>query len=148
MICLADHLSCCLWLVAVYHFLYVLAMGSEGTANIAAMPTRRAQDTPSASRLAELAEQEAAQLRELQQSRLSAVRQFDTARAAILHAEKSLAIARQDQAMAVATLLGSGLDVSTVAHLLEIDPRRVRELRGPKREGRPSGEGMPAPTNE
>ena len=96
---------------------------------LAAMADKRPASSPAAAQLQQLAEQEAAALRERHKARDAAIRQYDSASAAIADAEKLVAQAKQDQAGAIATLLESGLGVADVASVLGLDPRRVREAR-------------------
>ena len=93
------------------------------------MPDKRQSSSPAAAQLQELAEQELAQVRERHKARDAAIRQYDSASAAIADAEKLVAQAKQDQGNAIATLLESGLDVANVSSVLGLDPRRVREAR-------------------
>jgi len=97
------------------------------------MPDKRSPSSPRAAQLQQLADQEAASLRERHKARDAAIRQYDTASAAIADADQLLARAKQDQANAIGTLLDSGLDVANVASVLGLDPRRVREARPAKR---------------
>jgi hypothetical protein len=102
------------------------------------MPDKRPASSPAAAQLQQLAEQEAAALRERHKARDAAIRQYDSASAAIADAEKLAAQAKQDQANAIATLLESGLDVANVASVLGLDPRRVREARPATRTAPPA----------
>jgi hypothetical protein len=95
----------------------------------ASSPDKRPASSPAAAQLQQLAEQEAGALRERHKARDGAIRQYDIASAAIADAEKLVARAKQDQSNAIATLLESGLDVTNVASVLGLDPRRVREAR-------------------
>jgi hypothetical protein len=104
------------------------------------MPDKRSAPSSAAGHLQELADQELAQVRERHRARDSAVRQFDTAAAAIADAEQAIARARDRQGAAITGLLESGLEVTAVATMLGLDPRRVRELRSAKR----STEAVPA----
>ena len=97
------------------------------------MPERRPPASAAAARLSELAEVEAAELKERQRARDAAIRHYDTAQAAITDAEAAMASARAQQAVAITALLESGLDVNAVATVVGLDPRRVREVRSAKR---------------
>lgn len=84
--------------------------------------------------LAQLADAEAAEMKERHRARDAAIRRYEAAHSAIVEAEKALVAARQEQAEAIGALLASGLDTTTVGALLGIDARRVREARAAKRE--------------
>ena len=98
----------------------------------------RQSSTPLAAQLAELAETEAAALRDRHKAREAAVRRYETARARLEQAERSMVAGRDEQAAAVVALLETGLDSAAVAQLLGIDARRVREARAAKRAGSPT----------
>jgi hypothetical protein len=98
----------------------------------------RQSSTPLAAQLAELAETEAAALRERHKAREAAVRHYETARAKLEEAERSLAAGRNEQAAAVVALIDTGLDSTAVAQLLGIDARRVREARAAKHPSSPT----------
>jgi hypothetical protein len=95
----------------------------------AAEPDKRQSPSPAVAQLQELADQELAQVRERHKARDNAIRRYDTAAAAVADAE---------QAEAIATLLATGLDVSAIATVLQLDPRRVREIRSAKRTAGPA----------
>jgi len=98
----------------------------------------RQSSSPLAAQLAELAEAEATALRERHKAREAAVRRYETARAKLEEAERSLVAGRDEQAAAVAALIDTGLDSTAVAQLLGIDARRVRETRAAKRPASPT----------
>lgn len=77
-------------------------------------------------------------MRERHRAREAAIRQYEAGKAAHAQAERNVVAARQEQTNAVRSLVDSGLDVNTVANLLGIDARRVREAR-PSRRSRPGG---------
>jgi hypothetical protein len=104
------------------------------------MPDKRPAPSSAAGHLQELADQELALVRERHRARDIAVRQFDTAATAIVDAEQAIGQARDQQGAAISALLGTGLEASAVASMLQLDPRRVRELRSAKR----STESVPA----
>jgi len=98
----------------------------------------RQTTSPLSAQLAELAEAEAATLRERHKAREAAVRRYEAARARIEQAERSLSAGRDEQAAAVTELLSTGLEPTAVARLLGIDARRVREARAAKRPASPA----------
>jgi hypothetical protein len=98
----------------------------------------RQNASPLSAQLAELAETEAAALRERHKAREAAVRRYEAARAGIEEAERSLVAGRDEQAAAVVALIDTGLDSTAVAQLLGVDARRVREARAAKRAGSPT----------
>ena len=102
------------------------------------MPDKRQSSSPAAAQLQELADQELAQVRERHKARDNAIRRYDTAAAAVADAEQAMTRARDEQAEAIATLLATGLDVSAIATVLGLDPRRVREIRSAKRTAGPA----------
>ena len=115
----------------------VVRRPSQLLATLSGMPPRQSS-SPLAAQLAELAETEAAALRERHKAREAAVRRYETARAKLEEAERSLLAGRDEQAAAVVALIDTGLDSTAVAQLLGIDARRVREARAAKRPGSPT----------
>jgi len=103
----------------------------------------RTTPPPGAAALAELADAEAAALKERHKAREAALRRYGAAEGSILQAQQIMASGRAEQAKAIGELLATGLDVGAVAKLLGIDPRRVREARATKAETVPPPQ--PAP---
>ena len=92
---------------------------------------------PNAAALAELAEAEAAALKQRHKAREAALRHYGSAEGSILHAQQLMSSGRVERAKAIEELLATGLDVTAVAKLLGLDPRRVREARSAKAESVP-----------
>ncbi|HET9060525.1 MAG TPA: hypothetical protein VFN61_11435 [Acidimicrobiales bacterium] len=93
------------------------------------MPEHRPSKSRAEVQLAELADAEAAQLKQRHKDREAAIRRYENARRALTDAETAMASARQEQASAIGSLLDSGLDTNAVAGVLGVDARRIREAR-------------------
>lgn len=131
MICIANHLSCSP--AATRRCGTSLSFADRHSYWLVFGVAPRQSSTPLAAQLAELAEAEAATLRERHKAREAAVRRYETAGAKLKEAERSLLAGRDEQAAAVVALIDTGLDSNAVAQLLGIDARRVREARAAKR---------------
>lgn len=79
-----------------------------------------------------MAEAEAAALKQRHKAREAALRHYGSAEGSILQAQQLMDSGRVERAKAIEELLATGLDVTAVAKLLGLDPRRVREARGAK----------------
>ena len=87
---------------------------------------------PGAAALADLAEAEVAAVKQRLKAREAALRHYGSAEGSLLQAQQLMSSGRIERAKAIEELLATGLDITAVANLLGLDPRRVREARAAK----------------
>lgn len=113
---------------------------------ILVMADTKATNSPAASALKQMADDEIASLKATYAKREAAAKRYEVAATAIAEAETAIAKARDEQAAAVAILVETGMAPPGIAELLGVDQRQIRPAQAQSR-SRPRARADRAPSS-